>query len=228
MVKIYPSLLSADFFNLEKDIRKIEKKADGLHLDVMDGNFVPNISFGNPIIKSLRSHTSLFFDTHLMIDNPEIFIEDFSKYSDSLTIHYEATNHLDRAINLIKEKGLRAGVSINPHTNVSLLENILNIVDSILIMSVNPGFGGQSFIDYSIDKIKSLKSIINNKNLDVEIQVDGGVSKDNISSLYKAGAKTFISGSAIFKSTNPENEIKIMKERAKWKIYSLPLLININ
>lgn len=215
MVKIYPSLLSADFFNLEKDIRKIEKKADGLHLDVMDGNFVPNISFGNPIIKSLRSHTSLFFDTHLMIDNPEIFIEDFSKYSDSLTIHYEATNHLDRAINLIKEKGLRAGVSINPHTNVSLLENILNIVDSILIMSVNPGFGGQSFIDYSIDKIKSLKSIINNKNLDVEIQVDGGVSKDNISSLYKAGAKTFISGSAIFKSTNPENEIKIMKERAK-------------
>jgi ribulose-phosphate 3-epimerase len=149
-----------------------------------------------------------------MIDNPEKYVEEFSKYSDSLTIHYEATNHLDRTINSIKENGIKAGVSINPHTSVYLLENILNIVDSVLIMSVNPGFGGQSFINYSIDKIKDLKKIIEMKNLNVSIQVDGGVSKDNIKELYDAGATEFISGSAIFKAKDPEEEIKIMKERA--------------
>lgn len=215
MVKIYPSILSADFFNLEKDLKRVEKNADGLHMDVMDGNFVPNISFGNPIIKAVRNHSNMYFDTHLMIDNPEKYVEDFSKYSDSLTIHYEATNHLDRTINAIKENGIKAGVSINPHTSVYLLENILNVVDSVLIMSVNPGFGGQSFINYSIDKIKDLKKIIELKNLDVSIQVDGGVSKDNIKALYDAGATEFISGSAIFKANDPEEEIKIMKERAR-------------
>jgi ribulose-phosphate 3-epimerase len=150
-----------------------------------------------------------------MIDNPEKYVEEFSKYSDSLTIHYEATNHLDRTINAIKETGTKAGVSINPHTSISLLENILNVVDSVLIMSVNPGFGGQSFINYSIDKIKALKKMIDMKDLNVSIQVDGGVSKDNIKALYDAGATEFISGSAIFKAKDPEEEIKIMKDRAK-------------
>lgn len=215
MVKIYPSILSADFFNLEKDLKRVEKNADGLHMDVMDGNFVPNISFGNPIIKAVKKHTNMYLDTHLMIDNPEKYVDEFSKYSNSLTIHYEATNHLDRTINLIKEKGIKAGVSINPHTSVYLLENILNIVDSVLIMSVNPGFGGQPFIDYSIDKIKDLKLLINKKKLNVNIQVDGGVDKNNIKNLYDAGATEFISGSAIFKSNNPEEEIRIMKERAR-------------
>jgi ribulose-phosphate 3-epimerase len=215
MVKIYPSILSADFFNLEKDLKRVEKNADGLHMDVMDGNFVPNISFGNPIIKAIRNHSEMYFDTHLMIDNPEKYVEEFSKYSDSLTIHYEATNHLDRTINAIKETGTKAGVSINPHTSISLLENILNVVDSVLIMSVNPGFGGQSFINYSIDKIKALKKMIDMKDLNVSIQVDGGVSKDNIKALYDAGATEFISGSAIFKAKDPEEEIKIMKDRAK-------------
>ncbi|MGM0641182.1 MAG: ribulose-phosphate 3-epimerase [Thermotogota bacterium] len=215
MVKIYPSLLSADFFNLEKDIEKVINVADGLHMDVMDGNFVPNISFGNPIIKSVKQNTKIYLDTHLMIENPEKYIDDFSKYSDSLTIHYEATNHLDRTINAIKEKGIKAGVSINPHTSIYLLENILKIVDSILIMSVNPGFGGQSFIEYSYDKIQSLKEMIDMKNLNVQIQVDGGVNKDKIKPLYDAGAREFISGSAIFKSNNPEREILLMKEKVK-------------
>ena len=215
MVKIYPSLLSADFYNLERDIQKVKDIADGLHMDVMDGNFVPNISFGNPIIKAVKENTNIYLDTHLMIDNPEKYIDSFSKYSDSLTIHYEATNHLDRTINAIKEKGIKAGVSINPHTSIYLLENILNIVDSVLIMSVNPGFGGQSFIEYSYDKIKSLKEMIDMKKLNVNIQVDGGVNKDKIKPLYDAGATEFISGSAIFKSNNPGKEIKLMKEQIK-------------
>jgi ribulose-phosphate 3-epimerase len=215
MVKIYPSILSADFFNLEKDLKQIQNDADGLHMDVMDGNFVPNISFGNPIIKAVRNHMDMYFDTHLMINNPDLYIEEFSKYSNSLTVHYEATNHLDRTINAIKEKGLKAGIAINPHTSIYLLENILNIIDSVLIMSVNPGFGGQSFIDYSIDKIKDLKVLIEKKNLNVSIQVDGGVSKDNIKELFEAGATEFISGSAIFKSEDPANEIRKMKDRVK-------------
>ena len=200
MIKIAPSILSADFSKLDEQIKLIEKGgADMIHLDVMDGHFVPNITFGAPVIKMLRGVTDVPFDVHLMIENPERFIDDFvDAGADIITVHAESTVHLHRLIQQIKAHGVKAAVSLNPATPLDVLEYVLEDIDMVLIMSVNPGFGGQSFIPQCKDKIKALKKMIVDKNLDVEIQVDGGVKLDNIREIMECGADIFVAGSAIF------------------------------
>lgn len=198
MVKFFPSLLAANFFDLSGDIRKIEKISDGLHLDVMDGFFVPNISFGFPVIKSVRENTDMFFDTHLMIESPERYIDRFCELSDTVTVHYESTVHLHRVINMIKEKGCKAGVSLNPSTPVAVLQEILPYLDTVLIMSVNPGFTGQKFIETSVQKVARLAGLCGIMDCNIEIMVDGGVNSGNIQKLYDAGASSFVLGAAVF------------------------------
>lgn len=200
MVKIAPSILSADFSNLAEQISLIEKGgADYIHLDVMDGHFVPNITFGAPVIKKLRKVTDIPFDVHLMIENPEKYIKDFADAgADIITVHEEATVHLHRLIEQIKSEGVKAAVSLNPATPLENIEYVLEDLDMVLIMSVNPGFGGQSFIPQSKEKIRKLKKMITDKGLDVEIQVDGGVKLDNIAEIVECGADIIVAGSAIF------------------------------
>jgi ribulose-phosphate 3-epimerase len=212
-MKIYPSILAADFSKLGEEIKNVENNIDGIHLDVMDGLFVPNISFGTPIIKSVRNITNKYLDAHLMIINPDRYIEDYAKLGvNGITVHYEAVTHLHRTITKIKDLGCDAGVSLNPHTPVSLLEEILPFVDRILIMSVNPGFTGQKFIPETIDKIKKLKKIIDEKNYNVVIEVDGGVGLKNIRTLYAAGVREFVVGAGIFHQANPSEAAKDLKE----------------
>lgn len=198
---IAPSLLAADFFDLSSQMKLLkEGNIEVLHLDVMDGMFVPSISFGMPVISSLRKSVDFFFDVHMMVENPERYIEDFyNSGADGITIHFEACKHIDRCISQIKSLGLRSGISINPATPVSLLENIVSEVDMVLIMSVNPGFGGQKFIPYSLDKIKELYKMREKKNQKLLIQVDGGVGVDNIKALSDAGVDEFVAGSSVFK-----------------------------
>lgn len=198
---IAPSLLAADFFDLSSQMKLLkEGNIEVLHLDVMDGMFVPSISFGMPVISSLRKSVDFFFDVHMMVENPERYIEDFyNSGADGITIHFEACKHIDRCISQIKSLGLRSGISINPATPVSLLENIVSEVDMVLIMSVNPGFGGQKFIPYSLDKIKELSNMREKKNQKLLIQVDGGVGVDNIKALSDAGVDEFVAGSSVFK-----------------------------
>lgn len=201
MIKIAPSILSADFSKLDEQIKLIEKGgADLIHLDVMDGHFVPNITFGAPVIKMLREVTDIPFDVHLMIENPERYIDDFvDAGADIITVHAESTVHLHRLIQQIKShNGVKAAVSLNPATPLDVLEYVLEDIDMVLIMSVNPGFGGQSFIPQCREKIKVLKKMIKDKNLDVEIQVDGGVKLDNIREIIECGADILVAGSAIF------------------------------
>ena len=198
---IAPSLLAADFFDLSSQMKLLkEGNIKVLHLDVMDGMFVPSISFGMPVISSLRKSVDFFFDVHMMVENPERYIEDFyNSGADGITIHFEACKHIDRCISQIKSLGLRSGISINPATPVSLLENIVSEVDMVLIMSVNPGFGGQKFIPYSLDKIRELSKMREKKNPKLLIQVDGGVGVDNIKALSDAGVDEFVAGSSVFK-----------------------------
>lgn len=198
---IAPSLLAADFFDLSSQMKLLkEGNIEVLHLDVMDGMFVPSISFGMPVISSLRKSVDFFFDVHMMVENPERYIEDFyNSGADGITIHFEACKHIDRCISQIKSLGLRSGISINPATPVSLLENIVSEVDMVLIMSVNPGFGGQKFIPYSLDKIRVLSKMREKKNPKLLIQVDGGVGVDNIKALSDAGVDEFVAGSSVFK-----------------------------
>lgn len=204
---IAPSLLAADFFDLSSQMKLLkEGNIEVLHLDVMDGMFVPSISFGMPVISSLRKSVDFFFDVHMMVENPERYIEDFyNSGADGITIHFEACKHIDRCISQIKSLGLRSGISINPATPVSLLENIVSEVDMVLIMSVNPGFGGQKFIPYSMDKIKELSKMREKKNQKLLIQVDGGVGVDNIKALSDAGVDEFVAGSSVFKGDILEN-----------------------
>lgn len=198
---IAPSLLAADFFDLSSQMKLLkEGNIEVLHLDVMDGMFVPSISFGMPVISSLRKSVDFFFDVHMMVENPERYIEDFyNSGADGITIHFEACKHIDRTISQIKSLGLRSGISINPATPVSLLDNIVSEVDMVLIMSVNPGFGGQKFIPYSLDKIRVLSKMREKKNPKLLIQVDGGVGVDNIKALSDAGVDEFVAGSSVFK-----------------------------
>lgn len=198
---IAPSLLAADFFDLSSQLVLLKKSdIEVLHLDIMDGMFVPSISFGMPVISSLRKSVDFFFDVHMMVENPERYIEDFYKCgADGITIHFEACKHIDRCISLIKSFGLRSGIAINPATPVSFLHNIITEVDMVLIMSVNPGFGGQKFIPYSLDKVRELYKIKTEKNKNLIIQVDGGVGTENIKALSDAGVDEFVAGSSIFK-----------------------------
>lgn len=214
MIKIAPSLLSADFANLKEEIMKIEAGgADYLHLDVMDGKFVPNITFGPPVIKKLRTITNLPFDVHLMIENPERYIKDFvDAGADIITIHQEATTHLHRTIQEIKSYGIKAGVSLNPATSLDTLEYILEDLDLVLIMTVNPGFGGQSFIKSMEGKIKSLRKIIDERNLDIILEVDGGIKLSNAVEVYNYGVDLLVAGSEIFHAENVETRTREFKD----------------
>ncbi len=211
---VSPSLLSADFSNLAKDIEMINlSKADWFHLDIMDGLFVPNISFGFPIIYQVKKYAKKPLDVHLMIVNPDRYIKKFcDSGADILTVHYEACNHLHRTVQNIKSMGMKAGVALNPHTSVSLLEDIIQDVDMVLIMSVNPGFGGQKFIKNTIPKIKKLKELIIQKESKALIQIDGGVDASNTRELLNAGTDILVAGSYIFKSKNPEKVISELKK----------------
>lgn len=213
MVKISPSILSADFSKLGEDIIALDKAgADLIHIDVMDGNFVPNISIGLPVIKSIRDKTDKVFDVHLMIENPSRYIDDFIEAgADIVTIHYEAEKHIDRTIEYIKSKGAKAGVSLNPGTPTFVLKDIINKLDLVLIMSVNPGFGGQKFISYSIDKIKEVKEMAKD-NKDLLIEVDGGVDVNNAQAIKNAGANVLVAGSAVFKDGQLKENIKAIRE----------------
>jgi len=211
---IAPSLLSADFSNLKKDIEMINNSdADWFHLDIMDGVFVPNISFGIPVVRDIKKHAKKPLDVHLMISKPERYFSDFKNAgADIISFHYEASNHLHRSIQVLKDLGVKAGVAINPHTNISLLEDIICHVDMILIMSVNPGFGGQKFIENTYDKIKKLKNIILSKNTNTLIEIDGGVNLDNASKLFNAGADILVAGNTVFSSENPIKTILDLKK----------------
>ncbi|SMO84236.1 ribulose-phosphate 3-epimerase [Solitalea koreensis] len=211
---IAPSILSADFANLADDVEMInESSADWFHVDVMDGNFVPNISFGFPVIAAVNHYAKKPLDVHLMIVDPDRYLEDFKKVGAKvLTVHYEACTHLHRTVSKIKELGMKAGVAINPHTPVSVLEDIITDVDLVLIMSVNPGFGGQKFIENTYNKIKALRELCNKHNAEVLIEVDGGVNKHNALALLKAGADVLVAGNAVFSAEDPKHEIAELKK----------------
>ncbi len=211
---IAPSLLSANYLNLEADCKMLnESVADYYHLDVMDGRFVPNISFGPMIIEFFRKATTKVCDVHLMIEEPEKYAEAFKKAgADILTVHYEACHHLHRNIQQIKSLGMKAGVALNPHTPVELLKDILADIDMVCLMSVNPGFGGQSFIPNTLNKIRDLRSMIDEKNLPVKIEIDGGVTLDNAQSILDAGAHILVAGNTVFKSENPTQTISLLKQ----------------
>ena len=210
---IAPSVLAADFANLQRDVEMINNsEADWFHIDIMDGVFVPNISFGMPVLRDIVKHANKTIDVHLMIVEPDRYIKTFADLgSNILTVHYEACTHLHRTLQAIKAEGMQAGVAVNPHTNVSLLEDTINDIDLVCLMSVNPGFGGQSFIENTYKKVKQLREIIDRNGANTRIEIDGGVTNKNAKQLVEAGADVLVAGSFVFKSDNPTQTIKELK-----------------
>lgn len=210
---IAPSVLAADFANLQRDIEMInQSEADWFHIDIMDGVFVPNISFGMPVLEAITRHAKKTIDVHLMIVDPDRYISTFKKIgADVLTVHYEACTHLHRTLQAIKAEGMKAGVALNPHTNVQLLEDVIQDIDLVCLMSVNPGFGGQSFIENTYNKVAKLKALIKQKNASTLIEIDGGVTTKNAKQLIEAGADVLVAGSFVFNSTDPINTIHQLK-----------------
>lgn len=214
---IAPSVLAADFGNLQRDIEMInQSQADWFHIDIMDGVFVPNISFGMPVLDAISKHAQKTIDVHLMIVQPERYIKTFAKLgANILTVHYEASTHLHRTLQEIKAEGMKAGVALNPHTNVNLLEDCINDIDLVCLMSVNPGFGGQSFIENTYKKVQQLKEIIAQNGASTLIEIDGGVTSENAKQLVEAGADVLVAGSFVFNSENPTDTIANLKEITK-------------
>ena len=210
---IAPSVLAADFANLQRDIEMINTSdADWFHIDIMDGVFVPNISFGMPVLRDIVKHATKTIDVHLMIVDPDRYISTFKNLgADILTVHYEACTHLHRTLQAIKAEGMKAGVALNPHTSISLLEDTIQDIDLVCLMSVNPGFGGQSFIENTYDKVIALKELITRKGANTIIEIDGGVTNKNATQLASAGADVLVAGSYVFKSENPTKTIKDLK-----------------
>lgn len=210
---VAPSLLAADFANLQRDIEVVNNsEADWFHIDIMDGVFVPNISFGMPVLEAITKHTQKVNDVHLMIVEPDRYIKTFAQLgTHNLTVHYEACTHLHRTLQAIKAEGMKAGVALNPHTNINLLEDVITDIDQVILMSVNPGFGGQSFIENTYRKISSLKELILTKNANTLIEIDGGVTTANAKKLIDAGADVLVAGSFVFKSDNPAEAISSLK-----------------
>ena len=214
---IAPSVLAADFANLQRDIEMINNsEADWFHIDIMDGVFVPNISFGMPVLDAINKHAKKTIDVHLMIFDPDRYISTFKKLgADILTVHYEACTHLHRTLQAIKAEGMKAGVALNPHTNVDLLEDVIQDIDLVCIMSVNPGFGGQSFIENTYSKVEKLKALINRKNATTLIEIDGGVTNKNAKQLADAGADVLVAGSYVFGAQDPIATIADLKQITK-------------
>lgn len=217
MKKIAPSILSADFSRLGEEISRVEEAgADLIHIDVMDGHFVPNLTIGPPVIEAIRKITRLPLDVHLMINNPDQMIPDFIKAgADYLTVHAEALVHMHRTVQSIKEKGVRCGIALNPATSLSVIENIIGDIDLLLLMSVNPGFGGQTFIPFMLEKVRAAKMMINERGCDVELEIDGGIKIENIERISRAGVDIFVAGTAVFGNKDYKWAIDEMRRRAE-------------
>ena len=215
--EILPSILSADMARLGEQVEEVKRGgARVIHVDVMDGHFVPNITIGPPVVRSLRRATDLLLDVHLMIENPDFYIPEFIEAgADSVTVHQEACRHLDRTLNLIRSHGAEPGVSINPATPVETLSAVLEIVDMVLVMSVNPGFGGQRFIPYTLNKIRQLDRERQERGLDFRIEVDGGITPDNVADAVRAGADWIVAGSSVFHSNDPRQRVELMQRLAQ-------------
>ena len=216
MVEIVPSILSADFARLAEEIARVERGgARMLHLDVMDGHFVPNLTIGPPVVESLRKTTRAHLDVHLMIENPERYVPSFAQAgANSISVHYEACRHLDAVLGLIRSEGIAAGIVLNPATPVSVLQDVLEVADYVLLMSVNPGFGGQTLIPYVLDKVRQLDGLRKEKRLALPIEIDGGVHRENLAEVVRAGCDWIVTGSAVFHSSDPEATVREMRDIA--------------